>query len=69
MGILCALPKELRVVWALFNETYDNPKNVLDDWYMFGKMEPHMVVAIYLSTYGTNEAAVVTSGIKYSFSL
>ncbi|CAG9983193.1 unnamed protein product [Clonostachys byssicola] len=70
VGILCALPKELMAVRALFDENYDPPENVPDDdRYVFGKVEHHMVVATSLSNCGTNEAACAATTMKHAFNL
>ncbi|CAH0044839.1 unnamed protein product [Clonostachys solani] len=69
VGILCALPKELKAVWALFDREHNAPENVQDNRYVFGKMEHHMVVATCLSRYGTNEAASVATTMKDTFNL
>ncbi|KAM5347524.1 hypothetical protein ACJ41O_010529 [Fusarium nematophilum] len=69
VGILCALPKELKAVWALFDETHNNPEDVLDDRYVFAKMGHHMVVATCLSKYGTNQAASAAGDMKHIFGL
>lgn len=70
VGILCALPKELKAVRALFDKIHAPPENVLDgDRYVFGKIEHHMVVATSLSKYGTNEAACAATTMKHTFNL
>ncbi|KAJ4160352.1 hypothetical protein NW754_003477 [Fusarium falciforme] len=69
VGILCALPKELKAVRALFDETHNHPENVPDDRYVFGKMGHHMVVATCLSKYGTGQAALAAGDMKHIFSL
>lgn len=71
VGIICALPKELKVVRALFDETHEILRTGQGDnnQYVFGKMGCHMVVAACLPAgeYGTNSAAGVASNMARSF--
>ncbi|KAM0431497.1 hypothetical protein ACHAPT_005475 [Fusarium lateritium] len=71
VGILCALPKELLAVRALFDSKHDSPKNPRGDSnsYALGMMHEHMVVAACLPSgeYGTNAAADSASNMKRSF--
>ncbi|KAK7221461.1 hypothetical protein V2G26_009464 [Clonostachys chloroleuca] len=70
VAIICALPKELMAVRALFDDNHAPPENVPDDdRYVFGKIEHHMVVATSLSKYGTNEAACAATAMKHTFNL
>ncbi|KAJ4138031.1 hypothetical protein NW768_001846 [Fusarium equiseti] len=71
VGIICALPKELMAVRALFDETHPSLKKNKDDTntYALGKMGLHHVVATCLAEYGTNNAAVVAVHMKRSFKL
>lgn len=71
VGILCALPKELMAVRALFSCTHDSLETAPDDsnHYALGQMAQHMVVAACLPAgeYGTNSAATVASNMVRSF--
>jgi nucleoside phosphorylase len=71
VGILCALPKELLAVRALFDKKHANLDNISEDinHYALGEMERHMVVAACLpkGDYGTNPAADSASNMKRSF--
>ena len=71
VGILCALPRELMAVRALFSRTHDSLETAPDDsnHYAFGQMAQHMVVAACLPAgeYGTNSAAAVASNMVRSF--
>ncbi|KAF4439493.1 Pfs domain-containing protein [Fusarium austroafricanum] len=69
VGILCALPKELKAVRALFDETHGDADQILSDRYAFGKLGHHMVVATCLSCYGTNAAAAAAGELKSKFHL
>ncbi len=71
VGILCALPKELLAIRALFDRKHDRLGTALEDsnHYALGEMEQHMVVAACLPAgeYGTNSAADSASHMKRSF--
>lgn len=73
VGIICALPKELAAVLALFDIKHDRPEELEDDnddnHYEFGVMAKHMVVAAALpiGEYGTNSAASVVTNMNRSF--
>lgn len=71
VGILCALPKELKAVRALFDKEHDGLDNATGDTnhYKLGQMNRHMVVAACLpkGDYGTNPAADSASNMKRSF--
>lgn len=71
IGILCALPKELKAVRALFDSEHGNIKSIQgdDNQYALGKMANHMVVTACLPAgeYGTNSAASVASNMVRSF--
>ncbi|KAH6877239.1 hypothetical protein B0T10DRAFT_609949 [Thelonectria olida] len=71
VGILCALPKELLAVRALFDSKHSDPKHLRGDSnsYALGTMNDHMVVAACLPSgeYGTNAAADSASNMKRSF--
>ncbi|KAJ8113915.1 hypothetical protein ONZ43_g5032 [Nemania bipapillata] len=72
VGILCALPKELMAVRALFDHKHGSLETALGDsnQYVLGKMAQHMVVAACLPAgeYGTNSAAAAASNMVHSFS-
>ncbi|GFP59300.1 hypothetical protein TASIC1_0012030300 [Trichoderma asperellum] len=72
VGIICALPKELMAVRALFDNRHSNLSTIAGDsnQYALGDMEGHWVVATCLpdGEYGTNSAASVASNLKCSFS-
>ncbi|KAI0439912.1 hypothetical protein F4803DRAFT_529423 [Xylaria telfairii] len=71
VGILCALPKELMAVRALFDKRHDNVNIPRDDsnHYALGEIHQHMVVAACLPAgeIGTNSAAHSISNMKRSF--
>ncbi|EHK16148.1 uncharacterized protein TRIVIDRAFT_132203, partial [Trichoderma virens Gv29-8] len=71
VGIICALPKELMAVRALFDDDHGNPPALPFDinQYSLGVMEQHWVVAACLPNgeYGTNSAAVVAANMRRSF--
>ncbi|KAI0532303.1 hypothetical protein GGR58DRAFT_517833 [Xylaria digitata] len=71
VGILCALPKELKAVRALFDKKHDNVDIPRDDsnHYSLGEIHRHMVVATCLPAgeIGTNSAAHSISNMKRSF--
>ncbi|KAH6971155.1 hypothetical protein BKA56DRAFT_678283 [Ilyonectria sp. MPI-CAGE-AT-0026] len=71
VGILCALPKELKAVRALFDKEHDSLNNVTGDTnhYKLGQMNRHMVVAACLpkGDYGTNPAADSAANMRRSF--
>ncbi|OAQ67740.2 Pfs domain-containing protein [Pochonia chlamydosporia 170] len=71
VGIICALPKELMAVRALFDENHDNlPASKFDtNSYSLGMMEHHWVVAACLPSgeYGTNSAAAAAANMRRSF--
>ncbi|PNP74017.1 hypothetical protein FNYG_12645 [Fusarium nygamai] len=71
VGIICALPKELMAVRALFDETHPGLKKSKDDTntYALGKMGLHHVVTTCLAEYGTNSASVVAVHMKRSFKI
>ncbi|KAL7921611.1 hypothetical protein ACQKWADRAFT_117177 [Trichoderma austrokoningii] len=70
VGILCALPKELLAVRALFDKKHDNPESIFGDsnHYALGQMGKHMIVASCLPEYGTTSAADSASNMRRSFS-
>ena len=73
IGIICALEKELMAVRILFDQRYDDDKDLVpgddDRHYSFGRMGRHNVVAACLGSdrYGTVNAASVASNMKRSF--
>ncbi|UKZ59991.1 uncharacterized protein TrAtP1_001279 [Trichoderma atroviride] len=69
VGILCALPKELLAVRALFDKKHDNLESVSGDsnHYALGQMGKHMIVASCLPEYGTTSAADSASNMRRSF--
>ncbi|KAM0254596.1 hypothetical protein ACHAQJ_006632 [Trichoderma viride] len=71
VGIICALPKELRAVRTLFDESYDKFENFPQDTnqYSFGAIGQHNVVAACLpwNDYGTISGATITTNMKRSF--
>ncbi|KAH8124045.1 hypothetical protein LI328DRAFT_168947, partial [Trichoderma asperelloides] len=69
VGILCALPKELLAVRALFDKKHDNLESLFGDsnHYALGQMGKHMIVASCLPEYGTTSAADSASNMRRSF--
>ncbi|KAF5635881.1 nucleoside phosphorylase [Fusarium sp. NRRL 52700] len=71
VGILCALPIELKAIRALFDQRHQNLARVVRDnnQYALGEMAQHMVVAACLPAgeYGTNAAASAVSDMMRSF--
>ncbi|KAH7147540.1 hypothetical protein DER46DRAFT_579981 [Fusarium sp. MPI-SDFR-AT-0072] len=71
VGILCALPIELKAIRVLFDQRHQNLPRVLGDsnQYALGEMARHMVVATSLPAgeYGTNAAASAISYMTRSF--
>lgn len=71
VGILCALPKELRAILMVFDDIYKSPTMIDDDprHYAYGRIGQHHVVATCLPTgeYGTNSAANSAANMKRSF--
>ncbi|KAK2593842.1 hypothetical protein QQS21_008457 [Conoideocrella luteorostrata] len=71
VGIICALPKELMAVRALFDDDHDSPGALPFDTnqYSLGVMEQHWIVAACLpyGEYGTNSAASVATNMSRSF--
>lgn len=71
VGIICALPKELMAVRALFDDNHDTPRALTSDinQYSLGVMEQHWIVAACLPNgeYGTNSAASVATNMLRSF--
>ncbi|KAG5827097.1 hypothetical protein H9Q74_002807 [Fusarium xylarioides] len=71
VGIICALPKELMAVRALFDDDHDTPGALPFDTnqYSLGVMEQHWIVAACLPNgeYGTNSAASVATNMSRSF--
>ncbi|KAF7550276.1 hypothetical protein G7Z17_g5837 [Cylindrodendrum hubeiense] len=71
VGILCALPKELFAVRALFDQKHNSFRNLQGDsnTYALGRMKSHLVVTTCLPAgeYGTNAAADSASNMKRSF--
>ncbi|PNP84098.1 hypothetical protein FNYG_02786 [Fusarium nygamai] len=71
VGILCALPIELKAIRALFDQRHQNLTRMLGDnnQYALGEMSQHMVVATSLPAgeYGTNAAASAVSDMMRSF--
>ncbi|KAI1753776.1 hypothetical protein F4782DRAFT_545546 [Xylaria castorea] len=71
VGILCALPKELMAIRALFDKRHDNVDIPRDDsnHYALGEICHHMVVAACLPAgeIGTNSAAHSISNMSRSF--
>lgn len=71
VGILCALPKELLAVRALFDRKHGGLEHIAGDinHYCLGEISNHMVVAACLpkGDYGTNPAADSASNMKRSF--
>ncbi|KAF5642474.1 nucleoside phosphorylase [Fusarium tjaetaba] len=71
VGILCALPIELKAIRALFDQRHQSLTRVIGDnnQYALGEMARHMVVATSLPAgeYGTNAAASAISDMMRSF--
>ncbi|KAH8129832.1 hypothetical protein LI328DRAFT_153386 [Trichoderma asperelloides] len=71
IAIICALPKELMAIRALFDETHqDLPQHESDtNTYALGRLGIYNVVAACLpcGDYGTNAASKVASDIEKSF--
>ncbi|KAM0514155.1 hypothetical protein ACHAPE_006991 [Trichoderma viride] len=69
VGILCALPKELLAVRALFDKKHENLESLFGDsnHYALGQMGKHMIVASCLPEYGTTSAADSASNMRRSF--
>ncbi|EXL97681.1 hypothetical protein NOF04DRAFT_6872 [Fusarium oxysporum II5] len=71
VGILCALPIELKAIRALFDQRHQNMASVLGDnnQYALGEISQHLVVATSLPAgeYGTNAAASAISDMTRSF--
>ncbi|KAH7140297.1 hypothetical protein B0J13DRAFT_637783 [Dactylonectria estremocensis] len=70
IGIICALPKELMAVRALFDCSYSLPRVPEDsNSYVFGHLGGYNVVAACLpyGEYGTNSAAAVSAHLNRSF--
>ncbi|KAF5586317.1 nucleoside phosphorylase [Fusarium pseudocircinatum] len=71
VGILCALPIELKAIRALFDQRHQNLTRMFGDnnQYALGEMSQHMVVATSLPAgeYGTNAAASAVSDMMRSF--
>ncbi|KAF5248714.1 hypothetical protein FANTH_5784 [Fusarium anthophilum] len=71
VGILCALPIELKAVRALFDQRHQHLPRVIGDnnQYALGEMSQHMVIATSLPAGedGTNAAASAVSDIMRSF--
>ncbi|KAK2592180.1 hypothetical protein QQS21_010122 [Conoideocrella luteorostrata] len=71
IGIVCALPKELKAIRALFDSQYEEagitPKDT--NQYALGRIGEHNIVAACLpyKEYGTNSAAAVISNMYRSF--
>ncbi|KAF5987863.1 nucleoside phosphorylase [Fusarium coicis] len=71
VGILCALPIELKSIRALFDQRHQSLTRVIGDnnQYALGEMARHMIVATSLpgGEYGTNAAASAISDMMRSF--
>ncbi|GLB04877.1 hypothetical protein AtubIFM57258_010898 [Aspergillus tubingensis] len=73
VGVVCALPKELFALRALFDYRYQDPQVALDPYdtnsYVFGRIGHHDIVAACLpqGEYGTNSAADVASNMNRTF--
>ncbi|KAK7577855.1 hypothetical protein V3481_016394 [Fusarium oxysporum f. sp. vasinfectum] len=71
VGILCALPLELRAVRALFDTEHNMPTRMRGDsnTYALGTMGQHMIVAACLPSgeYGTNAAADAASNMRRTY--
>ncbi|KAF3902864.1 hypothetical protein AA313_de0207902 [Arthrobotrys entomopaga] len=71
VGIVCALPKELFAVRAMFDNRHDDLRYPREDTnkYALGRIQQHNVVAACLPSgeYGTNAAAGVLVHMKRSF--
>ncbi|KAF5560177.1 nucleoside phosphorylase [Fusarium napiforme] len=71
VGILSALPIELKAIRALFDQRHQSLTRVIGDnnQYALGEMARHMVVATSLPAgeYGTNAAASAISDMMHSF--
>ncbi|KAE8148897.1 nucleoside phosphorylase domain-containing protein [Aspergillus avenaceus] len=71
VGIVCALPKELLAVRALFDEEHEyvTPPAHDTNYYSFGRIGRYNVVAACLpfGEYGTNSAAAVVIHLRRSF--
>lgn len=71
VGILCALPKELKAVRALFDNRHSIVETAWGDsnHYALGEMAQHMDVATCLPAgeYGTNSAAAAATNMRRSF--
>lgn len=70
VGIICPLAKELKAVWALFDNRHHSLSPRSEDGYPYilGDMAGHWVVAACLPECGTNSAATVASNMKFNFS-
>ncbi|RFU25445.1 hypothetical protein B7463_g10882, partial [Scytalidium lignicola] len=71
IGIVCALPKELKAIRVLFDSKHGYPVIPLEDTnhYALGQIGQHNVVAacLPLRRYGTNSAANVVTNMMRSF--
>ncbi|VUC31796.1 unnamed protein product [Clonostachys rosea] len=72
VGIICALPKEIRAVRAVFDKDHGKPGPLLSgdsNHYSLGQIGSHMVVVACLPAgeIGNNPAAEVASNLKRSF--
>ncbi|RKK92206.1 hypothetical protein BFJ68_g8637 [Fusarium oxysporum] len=71
VGILCALPVELKAIRVLFDQRHQSMASVLGDnnQYALGEISQHLVVATSLPAgeYGTNAAASAISDMTRSF--
>ncbi|KAH8803410.1 hypothetical protein F5884DRAFT_683898 [Xylogone sp. PMI_703] len=71
IGIVCALPKELKAIRALYDSKHGHPVIPAEDTnhYALGQIGEHNIVAACLpfEAYGTNSAADVISNMRRSF--
>ncbi|KAK6502518.1 hypothetical protein TWF506_003099 [Arthrobotrys conoides] len=71
VGVVCALPKELLAVRALFDSKHERLASLRGDinHYALGHIQPHNIVAACLPSgeYGTSAAAGVLSHMRRSF--
>lgn len=73
VGIICALPKELLAVRALFDEEHEGLRTAKEDTvhYSLGRMGRHLVATACLPSgeYGTNASSAVIQNMRRTFPL
>ncbi|KAJ6024682.1 hypothetical protein N7540_005479 [Penicillium herquei] len=71
VGIICALPKELLAIRALFDETHEGLRTVKEDTmhYSLGRMGRHLVATACLPSgeYGTNSSSAAMQNMRRTF--